>query len=471
VCAVGCNRAGLRNVPVRTYRIFGKFTFYFQPQYHKLHISKDIMQDARNDYTSPAEEQDMDMSTSYENSIDNNDNDNDNDNDMSESETSLQEEAVLPETDRINLACPGEFGYTKIYQVEQDFNDGRAGTKLAIPKVSLYFERGKKLQHLNMIEYACLIRMEQKKTEKDDSANDCTVEDHEESDGLPPLNTKKTGRQSSSRFEYNTNCAMQRLFQQLLATKQSLPFVIGNAPPKRPGKKPLRLNDELDSKYEKRLDSWQRQANIFAKYYLLLFRPTSRHMRESEFTFEALENWITDCRTSKNWLKESRLAMFNNRLNGMSISCTNKKLITAYRGRCRTIWTDEERYNHNEHFSTMRAQRTEDLEASGLTSAEYNLEHSNLGNDVNKRIKKQENDISHIRTTLEGLLLTPSLESLTRYDHDERKRLSSFLPLSSHIRHALIHSSQGHSRRSYEHPCSYEFSRTTNSQRPYSTSK
>jgi hypothetical protein len=186
------------------------------------------------------------------------------------------------------------------------------------------------------------------------------------------------------------------------------------------------LNGESVSDYEKRLDSWQRQADIFARYYLLLFRPTSRNLRESDFTFESLQNWIADCRASKNWLKEFRLVMFNNRLNGMSISSTNKKLITAYRGRCRTIWTDEERYNNNEYFASQRAQRAEDLEASGLAPAEYNLEHNDLGNDINKRMKKQENDISYIQTALEGLL--PPSASHNRYGDDKSKSLSSSAP-------------------------------------------
>jgi hypothetical protein len=94
---------------------------------------------------------------------------------------------------------------------------------------------------------------------------------------------------------------------------------------------------------------------------------------------------------------------------------------------CRTIWTDEECYNNNEYFASRRAQQAENLEASGLAPAEYNLEHSDLGYDINKRIKKQENDISHIQTTLEGLL--PPFSTHTRYDHDQLKNLSSSLSL------------------------------------------
>jgi hypothetical protein len=375
---------------------------------------------------------------------------------FSESENSLREEAVLPETDHVHSACLlREFGYSKIYQIEQDVN-GNAGTKMAIAKVSLYLNRGKELEHLNMIEYECLIQVKKKKAENDNSADaDCTADVHEAPDDLLQVN-KKPGRQSSPRFEYNTSFEMQRLFEQQLAAKQSLPFVIGNAPPKRPGNKPLQLHDESVGDYQKRLDSWQRQADIFARYYLFLFRPIGKDFRESEFTFQALENWIVDCRTSKNWLKECRLIMFNNRLNGMSISTTNKKLITAYRGRCRTIWTEQERYSNNEYFASQRAQRVEELEASGLTPAEYNLEHRDLGDDINKRMTKQENDISYIETALESLLLLPA-GSQSRYDDDQRKNLSYYSPRSILLllRHAPIPFLQDGSRRSHELWCSY----------------
>jgi hypothetical protein len=350
------------------------------------------------------------------------------DDDVSESENSLQEEPVLPENDRFNQASARKFGYSKIYQVEEGFN-GSAGTRMAIPKVSLYLERGEALQHLNMIEYECFLRIQKKKTEKDNEADDCTMDDDETLNDLLPLNAKKTGRESSSRFEYATNYEMQRLFQQQLATKQCVPFVIGNAPPKRPGHKPLQLNDESAIDYNKRLDSWQRQADIFARYYLLLFRPTrTRDFREGNFTFTALQNWIVHCHASKNWLNRNRLAMFNSRLNGMSVSSTTKKLITSYRGRCRTIWTDEERYNNNEYFASRRAQEAEDLQVSELAPIEYNLEHSMLSRDMNKNMEKQQNDISHIRTALEGLLPHSSSDS-SRYDRYQRKSMFSS-PLS-----------------------------------------
>ena len=407
-------------------------------------VKQDIMQERQSDYTHPAKEKDTDISSTStsKTGLHNNDSNSDNDDGISESENSLREEAVLPETDRINLlleidrinlACPHQYGYAKIYEVEEGLN-GNAGTKIAIPKVSLYLERGKALQHLNMIEYECFMQMEKKKTEKDDGAGtDFSMDDR----NAP--NTKKAGRQSSLRFEYNTNLEIQRVFQQQLAAKQSVPFVIGKAPPKRPGERPLQLNEESLCNYEKRLNRWHREGNIFAAYYLLLFRPiVNKDFRESKFTFEILQEWIADCNASKNWLDKSRLAMFNNRLNGMSISCTNKKLITSYRGRCRTIWTDEERYNNDQYFASKHAQKEEDLEGSGLAALEYNVEHSDLGNAINKNMKKQENDILHIQTTLENLL--PLSDSHNRYDHDNHDDRKLFRLPSSHFRHTQISS-------------------------------
>jgi hypothetical protein len=77
---------------------------------------------------------------------------------------------VLPKTNRINsllkidginLACPRQYGYAKIYEVKEGLN-GNAGTKIAILKVFLYLKGGKPLQHLNMIEYECLMQMKKK---------------------------------------------------------------------------------------------------------------------------------------------------------------------------------------------------------------------------------------------------------------------------------------------------------------------
>jgi hypothetical protein len=389
------------------------------------------MQEGENDYTHPAEGKDTDTSSTStsQSGVRGNDSNSDYDDDISESENSLQEEAVLPKTDRINslleidrinLACPRQYGYAKIYEVEEGLN-GNAGTKIAIPKVSLYLERGEALQHLNMIEYECLMQMEKKKTEKDDGAGpDCSMDDRDVPKGVLQVNTKKkAGRQSSLRFEYNTNLEIQRVFQQQVAAKQSVAFVISKAPPKRPGERPVQLNKESLPDYEKRLGSWHRHGNIFAAYYLLLFRPIiGKDFRESEFTFEVLQNWIADCNASKNWLDKSRLAMFNSRLNGMSISSTNKKMITGYRGRCRTIWTEEERYNNDQYFASKHAEEEEDLERSGLAALEYNLEHSDLSNAINKNMKKQENDILHIKTALQNLLPPP--DSHNRYDHDDQ---------------------------------------------------
>jgi hypothetical protein len=346
------------------------------------------------------------------------------DDEISESDNSLQEEAVLHETDHIDLACSREFGYSKLYEVEHGL-DGNPGTKMAFPKVALYFERGEELQDLNIFEYECLVQTVKKKTEKEDGTNDSSMDDHNAPDSLLQPNTNGRGRPSSLRFEYNTNIEIQRLFQQQLAAKYSLPFLIGNAPPRRPGSRPLLMSGESGENWEKRVDSWQRQADIFAMYFLVLLRPTGRNFGDYRFTMEALRSWIADCSVSKEWLKRTRLAVFNNRLNGMSISNTNKKLITAYRGRCRTIWTDEERYTNRKFFASQRAQRAEDLFQSGLAALEYNKEHYDLGDDMNKRMKVQENDLSQLQTALEGLLL-PSNSHTDRYYNLNLRNIAMF---------------------------------------------
>ena len=167
---------------------------------------------------------------------------------------------------------------------------------------------------------------------------------------------------------------------------------------------------------ERRLkDRWTSQMyqNLMFKTFCLMSGcATSRNWRESDFTYDALETWIESCSTSDNWLNVHRLDAYNSRLNGMSISSTNKRVITGYRGRCRTLWTDEERLNNDEYFTFRHAQQAEDLERSGIGVIEYNLEHSDLGTDANKRMKKQELDISRLQTALKSLF--PSLDGPNR---------------------------------------------------------
>jgi hypothetical protein len=97
------------------------------------------MQEGQNNYTHPAKEKNTGISSTStsKSGVHNNDGNSYNSNDISKSENSLREEAVLPKTDcinslleidRINLASPRQYGYTKIYEVEEGLN-GNAGMK------------------------------------------------------------------------------------------------------------------------------------------------------------------------------------------------------------------------------------------------------------------------------------------------------------------------------------------------------
>jgi hypothetical protein len=99
------------------------------------------MSDGWNDYNIVAQGKGADVSSSYDSSVDKDDQDED-EQDISQSENSFRQEAVLPESDHLNVSGLPEFGYTKIYKVEQGLNEN-AGTKMAIPKVSLYLETSK----------------------------------------------------------------------------------------------------------------------------------------------------------------------------------------------------------------------------------------------------------------------------------------------------------------------------------------
>ena len=258
------------------------------------------------------------------------------------------EEPVLPmdyrnhpneNTNKLDRAIPREFGHSKIYDIEEGMLEN-SSNKAAVPSCARYFFRGKGLAMLNMIEYYSLIQLEKKITD---------------TEPVPDLLNSR--RIPAKRFEFDTDFILQPLYRQSLVTKQSLPFVVGKPPPSRPLARPERTNGETDESYNFRLQKWRRHGDRFAKYYLLLFRPTGAldTLHEENFTYAALEKWVEyTMKHDRTRLSEFRLLMLDKRLNGMSISKQLKKLFTAFRGRDRTLWNDEQKYGNMQYFGWKR---------------------------------------------------------------------------------------------------------------------
>jgi hypothetical protein len=61
-----------------------------------------------------------------------------------------------------------------------------------------------------------------------------------------------------------------------------------------------------------------------------------------------------------------------------------------------------------------------------FSAAKYNKEHYALGDDMNKRMKVQENDLSQLQTALEGLLLPSSSHTDRYYNLNLRKSAMCF---------------------------------------------
>ena len=63
------------------------------------------------------------------------------------------------------------FGHVSLYTVEEGTDTTKA-VKRAIPRVSLYFNRGKKLKNLSMYEYDALIQV-RRKPENEKTRSEC----------------------------------------------------------------------------------------------------------------------------------------------------------------------------------------------------------------------------------------------------------------------------------------------------------
>ena len=316
----------------------------------------------------------------HDSDYDDNDADDDNEDniDNDESDDSILYHSHTPQSqdDIINDGIPAQFGYSKIWTVDDNI-------KVPIPACHHYFYRGKGLEVLNLLEYTALVQVMEKP--KKDHCDKPTTK----------------ARQARSVFDIHPGCELHAKFCQKLKTKQDVPFVCGQPPPRRPGVKPDQMEGETQHHYHLRIANWTRRANKFAQYYLMLFRPMKdiTEMTQSDFTMEALMKWIETLQKDHSWLSEFRLVMLNHRLNGMSVSFKSKKTISAYRGRNRTIWSDQQRQRQRQlrhlEFQASHADIAE------VDAAVFNAEHKVLSEEKVRNMRHQTEDIRRLNKVMQ----------------------------------------------------------------------
>ena len=207
----------------------------------------------------------------------------------------------------------------------------------------MYRYRGKELSRLNRYEYFSTVKVMKVKA----SATDKKC---------------KQGRKRNRQFAFdNPEISIRLSHFQVLRSKQCTLKLVRNPPP-HPGPKPA---DEESAKVKK---AWQKRADRFALFYLLLMRPETdlySHEQENKYRY----NWSEFVTFVQNLKRKGAPAIDQKRYiamktfaHGWKTSPRDRAILKLYRNRNRTMWTDDEKKHHNRLLGITKAKARRELD-------------------------------------------------------------------------------------------------------------
>ena len=245
------------------------------------------------------------------------------------------------------------FGPARTFVIDQQ----QSKKKVAVPYTYHYRFRGELLKHMNRFEYQALVIVRDRSKGTDPDAPRRTIR----------------GRPKAKVFPFGTGHPLQGSHVQCLRSKQTTLICSGKAP-KPPGTKPA---DDISTKARER---WQVKAGAFAKYYLVMFRVLDTvydgtSSDTEDYSWDAFLAWKRTMETDPSLIARFRLQSMYNHMWGLYTPFKSKKLLSKYRSRSRTIWSQEQ---HN-RFATEQWLENAAREADNeQTEEEFQRDHNQL---------------------------------------------------------------------------------------------
>ena len=233
------------------------------------------------------------------------------------------------------IACPpgidvdtgSGLGAVKLYKLEND-----PAKKIPVPYAALYRYRGKALRHLTRHEYYALVQVKPYRGSDEENKVQENVDNE--------ASSRKTGRKKSRAFDFGKGSELQGIYRQYLKSKQPVLIFSSPPPPPHPGPPP---------ENKKEYSMWLKRANEFAEYYLLAFREEPNVYDGDctpccmDYDWNALVNFVKELEASDRLIDKYRLEALKNQVYGMHSTYQAKVMMAKYRGRHRTIWTEQQR--------------------------------------------------------------------------------------------------------------------------------
>ena len=216
----------------------------------------------------------------------------------------------------------GDHGAMKFYTMKDDIIH-------AISYPELYRHRGDALKGMNRLEYCALVKVVKKVG-------------------------RSIGRGCNTAFPFGKGLKIGTEYCQILRSKQCTPQLFQKMPD-HPGIKPLD---------PRRRRKWQMRADTFAFHYLTMFRPEvelyeAKKSYQYAYSWKALIDFETELRSSDRAINHSRLEMMDRFVQGWRVDTKKRLMLSNYRGRNRTEWSEEEQRKARLSLSKMMATRNQ----------------------------------------------------------------------------------------------------------------
>ena len=133
-------------------------------------------------------------------------------------------------------------------------------------------------------------------------------------------------------------------------------------PPRHPGIPPV---EDGDGTTAKKILSWRKKANRFARYYLVLFRPEERLYNNTQtnlysYNWEAFVEYTTWLRDKNRWYETNYLELIIKYATGWNTNQKNRSIISSYRARNSIIWTKKEHSEAKAEFGRFTMHHNDD---------------------------------------------------------------------------------------------------------------
>ena len=305
-------------------------------------------------------------------------------------------------------------GRARVYTIPAKNKDG--ARRIPVPYQANYRFRGEALSELSRHEYYALVSVRARTK----SAHNSTE--------------VKPGRTKNAEFPFAEGHPLHATHVQYLVSKQPVLIFSGKQPP-FPGEE-LSPDDE-------EYDTWKAKADKFAMYFLAAFRPevylySSEEIHYPEYTWEALKAWIGELKSGNTLISKLRLGALYKAIYGSYSKNRTRVIMSAFRMRNRTIWSEEEKRKAEQHFMTKgnRQSRKSRLQDDLL----YQDLHTSVMNTMHLNTSQQNRCHNEIQYTIDlNTCLKEIFESPSPAQQETKPNIP---PMDSEEQHVLCHGSR-----------------------------